>query len=169
MQAPGRLASGYSLCMCGEVHQTCKTLDGTASASSTASAHAYRYEMTYRCQSSRAGAYSVACTNPSKLTHTWSLLTAAAGDAVTQQALVSCCLLLLCLSLFAFCLCFAVLQANKAGADEGLMLDPHGFVCTCNSVNFFIIREGEVSRCTGFTAMCCTNISSYVRNWLLWD
>jgi branched-subunit amino acid aminotransferase/4-amino-4-deoxychorismate lyase len=35
-------------------------------------------------------------------------------------------------------------QANKAGVDEGLMLDPQGFVSTCNSVNFFIVREGEV-------------------------
>jgi branched-chain amino acid aminotransferase len=25
------------------------------------------------------------------------------------------------------------------------MLDPQGFVATCNSVNFFIVREGEVS------------------------
>ncbi|GAB4823619.1 hypothetical protein N2152v2_010665 [Parachlorella kessleri] len=38
----------------------------------------------------------------------------------------------------------ACIQANKAGADEALMLDPHGFVATCNSVNFFIVRKGEV-------------------------
>ncbi|KAF6259665.1 branched chain amino acid aminotransferase [Scenedesmus sp. NREL 46B-D3] len=38
----------------------------------------------------------------------------------------------------------ACIQANKAGVDEALMLDPHGFVATCNSVNFFIVREGEV-------------------------
>lgn len=38
----------------------------------------------------------------------------------------------------------ACIQANRAGADEGLMLDPHGFVATCNSVNFFIVRDGEV-------------------------
>ena len=42
----------------------------------------------------------------------------------------------------------AFLQANKAGADEALMLDPHGFVATCNSTNFFVVRGGEVS-CTG--------------------
>jgi hypothetical protein len=36
-------------------------------------------------------------------------------------------------------------QASKAGADEALMLDPQGFVATCNSTNFFIVREGEVS------------------------
>lgn len=38
----------------------------------------------------------------------------------------------------------ACIQANKVGADEGLMLDPHGFVATCNSTHFFIVREGEV-------------------------
>jgi hypothetical protein len=35
-------------------------------------------------------------------------------------------------------------QGNKAGADEALMLDPDGFVATCNSVNFFCVRKGEV-------------------------
>jgi branched-subunit amino acid aminotransferase/4-amino-4-deoxychorismate lyase len=40
-------------------------------------------------------------------------------------------------------------QANKAGVDEGLMLDTQGFVATCNSVNFFIVREGEVRRRAG--------------------
>ena len=43
----------------------------------------------------------------------------------------------------------AMIQAIKAGADEGLMLDPHGFVATCNSVNFFIVRKGEVWTSTG--------------------
>jgi len=38
----------------------------------------------------------------------------------------------------------ACIQATKAGADEALMLDPHGFVATCNSTNFFIVRDGEV-------------------------
>ena len=38
----------------------------------------------------------------------------------------------------------AAVQAEKAGADEGLMLDPHGFVNTTNSCNFFIVRKGEV-------------------------
>jgi branched-chain amino acid aminotransferase len=32
----------------------------------------------------------------------------------------------------------------KAGADEALMLDPAGFVATCNSTHFFIVRKGEV-------------------------
>lgn len=38
----------------------------------------------------------------------------------------------------------ACIQADKAGADEGLMLDPQGFVATCNSTHFFIVRGGEV-------------------------
>jgi branched-chain amino acid aminotransferase len=38
----------------------------------------------------------------------------------------------------------ACIQATKAGADEALMLDPAGFVATCNSTHFFIVRRGEV-------------------------
>ncbi len=38
----------------------------------------------------------------------------------------------------------ACLQAEQAGADEGLMLDPHGFVNTTNACNFFVVRRGEV-------------------------
>nr|WP_293611735.1 aminotransferase class IV [Ponticaulis sp.] len=38
----------------------------------------------------------------------------------------------------------ACIQAEKAGADEALMLDPAGFVATCNSTHFFIVRDGEV-------------------------
>ncbi len=38
----------------------------------------------------------------------------------------------------------ACIQAAKAGADEALMLDPLGFVATCNSTHFFIVRRGEV-------------------------
>ena len=43
----------------------------------------------------------------------------------------------------------ACIQATKAGADEALMLDPHGFVATCNSTHFFIVRKGEVWTSTG--------------------
>ena len=43
----------------------------------------------------------------------------------------------------------ACIQADKAGADEALMLDPHGFVATCNSTHFFIVRKGEVWTSTG--------------------
>ena len=38
----------------------------------------------------------------------------------------------------------ACIQADKAGADEALMLDPDGFVATCNSTHFFIVKDGEV-------------------------
>ncbi len=43
----------------------------------------------------------------------------------------------------------ACIQADKAGADEALMLDPDGFVATCNSVHFFIVKGGEVWTSTG--------------------
>ena len=43
----------------------------------------------------------------------------------------------------------ACIQATQAGADEALMLDPHGFVATCNSTHFFIVRRGEVWTSTG--------------------
>ncbi|KAJ5116944.1 hypothetical protein N7456_001292 [Penicillium angulare] len=38
----------------------------------------------------------------------------------------------------------ACISANVAGVDEALMLDLNGFVKTCNSTNFFIVRNGEV-------------------------
>jgi branched-chain amino acid aminotransferase len=37
----------------------------------------------------------------------------------------------------------ACIQATQAGADEGLMLDPQGFVATCNSTHFFIVRHPD--------------------------
>tara|TARA_B100000035_G_scaffold280008_1_gene259973 strand:+ start:136 stop:1050 length:915 start_codon:yes stop_codon:yes gene_type:complete len=43
----------------------------------------------------------------------------------------------------------ACIEANKLGVDEGLMLDPHGFVSTCNSTNFFIVKKNEVWTSTG--------------------
>ncbi|WP_121060909.1 D-amino acid aminotransferase [Chachezhania antarctica] len=43
----------------------------------------------------------------------------------------------------------AAVQAEKAGADEALMLDAHGFVNTTNACNFFIVRKGEVWTSTG--------------------
>jgi branched-chain amino acid aminotransferase len=43
----------------------------------------------------------------------------------------------------------ACIQAYTAGADEALMLDPHGFVATCNSTHFFIVRGAEVWTSTG--------------------
>ena len=43
----------------------------------------------------------------------------------------------------------ACIQAEKAGADEALMLDPLGFVNTTNSCNFFIVKDNEVWTSTG--------------------
>jgi branched-chain amino acid aminotransferase len=43
----------------------------------------------------------------------------------------------------------ACIQAEKAGADEALMLDPHGFVSTTNSCNFFIVKNDQVWTSTG--------------------
>ncbi|WP_428242089.1 aminotransferase class IV [Gynuella sp.] len=75
----------------------------------------------------------------------------------------------------------ACLQAEQAGADEGLMLDPHGFVNTTNSCNFFIVRKGEVWTSTGDYCMngvtrakvidvCQSHgISVYQRNFSLFE
>ncbi len=75
----------------------------------------------------------------------------------------------------------ACLQAERAGADEALMLDPHGFVNTTNACNFFIVRKGEVWTSTGDYCMngvtrqniinlCRTNtIPVFERNFSLFD
>jgi branched-chain amino acid aminotransferase len=46
-------------------------------------------------------------------------------------------------------LIMALLQAIEAGADEALMLDPHGFVSSCNATNFFCLRDGVVLTSSG--------------------
>ena len=43
----------------------------------------------------------------------------------------------------------ACIQAAEAGADEALMLDPHGFVATCNSTHFFMVRGDELWTSSG--------------------
>ena len=43
----------------------------------------------------------------------------------------------------------ALLDVMGKGADEALMLDPHGFVSSCNATNFFFVKEGEVCTSTG--------------------
>ena len=75
----------------------------------------------------------------------------------------------------------ACLQAEQAGADEGLMLDPHGFVNTTNACNFFIVRDGAVWTSTGDYCMngvtrqkvidlCRANdIPVYERNYSLYE
>jgi branched-chain amino acid aminotransferase len=51
----------------------------------------------------------------------------------------------------------ACIQAYSAGADEALMLDPHGFVATCNSTHFFVVRRGELWTSSG--AYCLGGIT----------
>ncbi|WP_135502739.1 D-amino acid aminotransferase [Roseovarius aestuariivivens] len=75
----------------------------------------------------------------------------------------------------------ACIAAEKAGADEALMLDIHGFVNTTNACNFFIVRKGEVWTSTGDYCMngitrqkvidlCRANdIPVYERNYSLVD
>jgi len=43
----------------------------------------------------------------------------------------------------------ACIDAQRKGGEEGIMLDPHGFVATCNSTHFFIVRGGETWTSTG--------------------
>ncbi len=43
----------------------------------------------------------------------------------------------------------ALLQAIEAGADEALMLDPHGYVSSCNATNFFFVAGGVVHSSSG--------------------
>ena len=75
----------------------------------------------------------------------------------------------------------ACIEAEKLGAEEGLMLDPNGFVSTCNSTNFFIITNNEVWTSTGeyclngvtrgsIINLCGkNNISVYEKNFLIDD
>ncbi|HCP82189.1 MAG TPA: aminotransferase class IV [Octadecabacter sp.] len=75
----------------------------------------------------------------------------------------------------------ACIAAQKAGADEALMLDVHGFVNTTNACNFFIVRKGAVWTSTGDYCMngitrqkvidlCCANdIPVFERNFSLVD
>ncbi|MGA2953305.1 MAG: aminotransferase class IV [Caulobacteraceae bacterium] len=48
----------------------------------------------------------------------------------------------------------ALLEAIDLGADEALMLDPQGFVSSCNATNFFFVSGGEVKTSAG---ACCFN------------
>ena len=43
----------------------------------------------------------------------------------------------------------ALLQAIEAGADEALMLDPYGYISSCNATNFFFVAGGVVHSSTG--------------------
>lgn len=75
----------------------------------------------------------------------------------------------------------ACIAAEKAGADEALMLDINGFVNTTNACNFFIVKKGVVWTSTGDYCMngitrqkvidlCRANgIECYERNYSLVD
>ena len=43
----------------------------------------------------------------------------------------------------------ALLDVIPKGGDEALMLDPGGFVSSCNATNFFWVKDGEVRTSTG--------------------
>jgi branched-chain amino acid aminotransferase len=64
-------------------------------------------------------------------------------------------------------LIIALNQAIAAGADEALMLDPQGFVSSCNATNFFFARHGEVCTSTGdfcFNGITRDNVLAICRN-----
>src|SRR5262249_20081273 len=52
------------------------------------------------------------------------------------------------------------IQANAAGADDALMLDPHGFVAETNATHVFLVERGTVR--TGTTAACPEGITRAV-------
>ena len=59
----------------------------------------------------------------------------------------------------------ALIQAINAGADEALMLDPRGFVASCNSTNFFIVRKGELWTSTGLYSFKGITQRSVIEAW----
>lgn len=75
----------------------------------------------------------------------------------------------------------ACIEADRLGADEGLMLDLNGYVSTCNSTNFFIVKSSEVWTSTGdyclngvtrsaIINLCKkNNITVYEKNFLIND
>lgn len=64
-------------------------------------------------------------------------------------------------------LILALNEAIAAGADEALMLDPHGFVSSCNATNFFWVKDGEVRTSTGeycFNGVTRANVIALCRD-----
>ena len=57
----------------------------------------------------------------------------------------------------------ACIQAYTAGADEALMLDPQGFVATCNSMHFFVVRGEQVWTSTGMYCLAGITRSNILR------
>ena len=60
-------------------------------------------------------------------------------------------------------LILALLQAIEAGADEALMLDPNGFVSSCNATNFFFVRDGVVKTSRGDYCFNCVTRGNVIR------
>jgi branched-chain amino acid aminotransferase len=60
----------------------------------------------------------------------------------------------------------ALIQAINLGADEALMLDPRGFVASCNSTNFFIVRgDDELWTSTGNYSFKGITQANVIRAW----
>ena len=60
----------------------------------------------------------------------------------------------------------ALVQAINLGADEALMLDPRGFVASCNSTNFFIVRgDDELWTSTGLYSFKGITQANVIRAW----
>jgi branched-chain amino acid aminotransferase len=59
----------------------------------------------------------------------------------------------------------ALLQAINMGADEAMMLDDRGFVASCNSTNFFIVRGEELWTSTGTTCFNGITRSKVIKLW----
>lgn len=60
----------------------------------------------------------------------------------------------------------ALIEVIDKGADEALMLDPHGFVSSCNATNFFFVRGGELCTSTGdycFNGVTRANVIALAR------
>jgi len=60
----------------------------------------------------------------------------------------------------------ALVEVIDKGADEALMLDPDGFVSSCNATNFFFVREGVLCTSTGdycFNGVTRANVISLAR------
>jgi branched-chain amino acid aminotransferase len=60
----------------------------------------------------------------------------------------------------------ALLDVIPKGADEALMLDPHGYVSSCNATNFFFVRDGKLCTSTGefcFNGVTRANVIALAR------
>jgi branched-chain amino acid aminotransferase len=64
-------------------------------------------------------------------------------------------------------LIIALQEAIRLGADEGIMLDPHGFVSSCNATNLFWVKDGQVRTSRGdycFNGVTRANVIALCRS-----